>query len=69
MRILAALLLALAVALDCAADPFAVRVGSDKIVLDVPGGFTDTMNLGSPRLLDFAASVNAPSNRLLLFGL
>ena len=69
VRILSALLLTLAVALDCAADPFAVRVGEDRIVLDVPGGFSDTMNLGSPRLLDFAASVNAPSNRLLLFGL
>jgi len=69
VRILAALLLSLAVALDCAADPFAVRVGQDKIVLDVPGGFTDTMNLGSPRLQDFAASVSVPSNRTLLFGL
>jgi len=69
VRILTALLLGLAVSLDCAADPFAVRLGADQLVLDVPGGFTDTLNLGSPRLQDFAESVNVPSNRVLLFAL
>ena len=67
VRMLALLLAAFA--LNCAADPFAVRLGTEKIVLDTPPGFSDTVNLGSPRLLDFAESVNAPSNRLLLFGL
>jgi hypothetical protein len=69
VRMLTALLLFLAVAFDCAADPYAVRIGHDKVVLDVPGGFTDSLNLGSPRLQDFAASVSVPSNRILAFGL
>ena len=67
VRILA--LLISTIALNCAADPFAVRIGTEKIVLDTPPGFSDTVNLGSPRLLDFAESVNAPSNRVLLFAL
>lgn len=66
VRMLVALLAA--VALPCAAEPFSVRVGADKVVLDVPAGFADTLNLGSPRLQDFAESVNTASNRLLMFG-
>jgi len=69
VRLTAALLLALAFALDCAAAPFAVRLGQERIVLDTPAGFSDTMNLASPRLQDFAESVNTPSNRILLFAL
>jgi hypothetical protein len=67
VRILAVLLASFA--LNCAAQPFAVRIGMEKIVLDAPPGFTDTVNLASPRLQDFAESVNSPSNRVLLFGL
>jgi putative ubiquitin-RnfH superfamily antitoxin RatB of RatAB toxin-antitoxin module len=71
MRIPATLLAALlgALALNCAAQPFAVRLGTEKIALDAPPGFTDTTNLASPRLQDFAENVNSPSNRILLFGL
>src|SRR5262249_54554373 len=72
MRILAALLAA--VALDCAAAPFSVRLGAEKIVLDAPPGFTDTGDLASPRLNDLAATLTSPpgplpppSNRILLF--
>jgi len=65
---LLALLLALP-ALDAAAEPFAIRLGAEKIVLDAPPGFMDTLNLGSPRLQDLAESFNSPSNRVLLFGL
>jgi hypothetical protein len=67
MRILACLLAAFS--LNSAAEPFAVRLGMEKIVLDAPPGFSDTVNLASPRLQDFAESVNSPSNRVLLFGL
>ncbi|HUK05152.1 MAG TPA: hypothetical protein VLV90_08755 [Burkholderiales bacterium] len=66
VRMLAALLAA--VALQCAAEPFSVRIGTEKIVLDTPPGFADTVSLGSPRLQDFAEGFNTASNRLLLFG-
>jgi hypothetical protein len=71
MRLLAALLFAplALMAADCAAQAFAVRLGTEKIVLVAPPGFTDTTNLASPRLQDFAENVNTPSNRVLLFGL
>ena len=52
MRILAALLAVFA--LDCAAAPFAVRLGIEKLALDTPPGFSDTSNLASPRLQDLA---------------
>lgn len=67
MRILAALLAA--ASLSCAAAPFAVRVGPEKIVLDAPPGFTDTGDLASPRLQDLAATLTPASNRILLFAL
>ncbi|MFY9316361.1 MAG: hypothetical protein WAO95_12490 [Burkholderiales bacterium] len=67
MRMFACVLAAFT--LNCAAAPFAVRIGVEKIVLEAPPGFTDTVNLASPRLQDFAESVNSPSNRVLLFGL
>jgi hypothetical protein len=71
VRILAAPLLALAAALslDCAAAPFTVRLGLEKIVLDAPPGFTDTTELASPRLQDLADTLTAASNRILLFAL
>ena len=71
MRILAALLAALlgASSLNCAAAPFAVRLGSEKVALDALPGFTDTTDLASPRLQDLAATLTSPSNRVLLFAL
>ena len=52
-----------------AAAPFTVRVGMEKIALDALPGFTDTSDLASPRLLDLAATLTSPSNRVLLFAL
>lgn len=52
-----------------AAEPFAVRVGTEKIVLDAPAGFSDTGDLASPRLQDLASTLTAASNRVLLFAL
>jgi hypothetical protein len=69
--LLAGLLVALlsAFSLNCAAAPFAVRLGMEKIALDALPGFTDTTDLASPRLQDLAATLTAPSNRILLFAL
>jgi hypothetical protein len=67
MRAVAALLAL--VALECAAAPFAVRIGKEQVVLDAPPGFSDTLNMGSPRLQDLAASLTSASNRVVLFGL
>jgi len=71
MRIPAALLAALlaAVPLACAAAPYSVRLGLEKIVLDTPPGFTDTTELASPRLQDLSETLTAASNRILLFAL
>ena len=67
VRILAALLAALS--LNCAAAPFVVRLGADRIVLDTPPGFADTTELASPRLQDLAEALTSASNRILLFAL
>ena len=67
VRILAILLAA--VSLHCAAAPFTVRLGVERIVLDTPPGFTDTTDLASPRLQDLAAELTSASNRILLFAL
>jgi len=67
MRTVAALLACLA--LECAAAPFAVRLGAERIVLDTPPGLSDTGDLASPRLNDLAATLTSPSNRILLFAL
>ena len=71
VRILAASLLALlaALSLNCAAAPYSVRLGLEKIALDALPGFTDTTDLASPRLQDLAATLTSPSNRILLFAL
>jgi hypothetical protein len=71
VRILAAPLLALlaALSLNCAAAPYTVRLGLEKIALDALPGFTDTTDLASPRLQDLAATLTSPSNRVLLFAL
>src|SRR5690348_5936727 len=71
MRIFAVLLALVAplVAMQCAAAPFAVRLGSEKIILDTPPGFSDTGDLDFPRLNDLAATLTSASNRILLFAL
>jgi hypothetical protein len=71
VRIVLALFSALLAALPLggAAAPFTVRLGMEKIALDALPGFTDTMDLASPRLLDLAATLTSPSNRILLFAL
>jgi hypothetical protein len=67
MRILAVLLAA--VSLNCAAAPFSVRLGIERIVLDAPPGFSDTTEHASPRLQDLAETLTSASNRILLFAL
>jgi hypothetical protein len=67
VRILAALLAA--ISLQCAAAPFAVRLGLERVVLDAPPGFSDTTQLASPRLNELAESLTAASNRILLFAI
>ena len=56
-------------ALPAAAAPFTVRLGSERIVLDSPPGFADTLELASPRLQDLAETLTPASNRILLFAL
>jgi len=64
----AAALLA-AFSLDCAAVPFVVRLGIERVVLDSPPGFMDTTELASPRLQDLSSVLTSASNRILLFAL
>ena len=58
-----------ALSLGAAAEPFAVRVGEARLVLDAPAGFADTLDLGSPRLQELAQGLTSASNRILLFAL
>jgi len=58
-----------ALSLNCAASPFTVRLGLEKIVLDTPPGFTDTTDLASPRLQELAETLTSASNRILMFAL
>ncbi|MEX2197409.1 MAG: hypothetical protein WD886_01250 [Burkholderiales bacterium] len=58
-----------AVSFSCSAAPFAVRLGDERIVLDAPPGFADTLELASPRLQELAESLTPASNRILLFAL
>jgi hypothetical protein len=71
VRIPAALLTALLAAapLTCAAAPFSVRLGGERIVLDTLAGFTDTTELASPRLQQLGEALTSASNRILLFAL
>jgi len=75
MRIPAALSAALlstvlsALPLACAAAPFTVRLGTERIVLDSAPGFTDTTELASPRLSAVSESLTPASNRILVFAL
>lgn len=67
-RPLAACLLAVA-PLQGLAAPFLVQLGDARIALDAPPGFSDTIGMGSPRLLELAESLTPASNRILLFAL
>jgi len=58
-----------ALSLQCAAVPFTVRLGLERIVLDTPPGFTDTTELASPRLQDHSETLTPASNRILMFAL
>jgi hypothetical protein len=71
MRILPFLCAALlaATALHCAATPFSVRLGIERVIVDTPPGFTDTVDLASPRLQDLADTLTSASNRILIFAL
>jgi hypothetical protein len=71
LRSLAALAAALlaACALNAAAAPFVVRLGGERVVLDSPPGFSDSLGLSSPRLQELAESQTSASNRVLLFAL
>jgi hypothetical protein len=61
--------LLLALSLNCAAAPFVVQLGTERIVLDAPPGFSDTAFLASPRLQELAESLTPASNRILLFAI
>jgi hypothetical protein len=74
MRALASLRICLgacALAWTCIAGavPFVVQLGADRLVLDTPAGFADTLGLGSPRLNDLAESLAGPSVRVLSFAI
>lgn len=71
LRFLAALAAALlaACALNAAAAPFVVRLGAERLVLDAPLGFSDSLGLSSPRLQELAESQTSASNRILLFAI
>jgi len=67
MRILACL--AGAIALECAAAPVPTTLGAERFVLDAPAGFSDSLQLSSPRLQELAETLAGPSSRVLLFAL
>jgi len=68
VRVLALLLLA-ALSLNCVAAPFAVRLGTERVALDTPPGFADSLELASPRLQEAAEALTSASNRILVFAL
>ena len=71
VRTLACLVAALLSALPMqgVAAPFSVRLGIERIVLDTPPGFTDTVELASPRLQALSETLTAAANRILMFAL
>lgn len=71
LRFLAALAAAVlaAFALNAAAAPFVVRLGAERVVLDAPAGYSDSLGLSSPRLQELAEAQTSPSNRILLFAI
>ena len=67
VRIFACLLAALAV--NCAAAPVPATIGTERFVLEAPPGFSNSLQLGSPRLHELAESLVSASDRILFFGL
>jgi hypothetical protein len=67
VRIFASLLAAFA--LNSAAAPVPATIGTERFVLDAPAGFSDSLQLSSPRLQELAESVVTASDRVLLFAL
>lgn len=58
-----------AFSLQSTASPFSVQMGTERVVLDTPPGFSDSVDLSSPRLQDLAATLTSASNRILMFAL
>jgi hypothetical protein len=71
VRLIAASVVALlvAVAVNCAAAPFAVQLGDTRIGVDAPPGFADASPTGSPRLMELGEALTSASNRILLFAI
>lgn len=67
MRILASL--AMLFALHCAAAPVPATLGGERLVLDAPAGFSDSLQLSSPRIQELAETLAGPSHRVLLFAI
>ena len=67
VRILACL--AAAMALNCAAAPIPAAIGNERLVLDAPAGYSDSLQLSSPRLQELAETLAGPSNRVMLLAL
>lgn len=55
--------------MHCAAGPVPATLGGERLVLDAPAGFSDSLQLSSPRLQELAETLAGPSNRVLLFGI
>ncbi len=71
-RRLAAALIAGAAFLLCTAAgaaPFSVLLGSDRVILDMPPGFSETAAYGSPRLTEIAENLAEASSRVLAFAI
>ena len=71
-RMLAATLIAGAACFMSAtavAAPFGVLLGSDRMVLDTPPGFSETGAYGSPRLTEIAENLAEASSRVLAFAI
>ncbi len=71
-RLPAAALIAGAALFLCAAAgaaPFSVLLGSDRVILDTPPGFSETAAFGSPRLTEIAENLSEASSRVLAFAL
>lgn len=51
------------------AAPFSVQLGSDRVTLDTPPGFSETAAYGSPRLTEIAENLAEASSRVLAFAL
>ena len=71
-RRLAAALIAGAAFLLCTAAgaaPFSVLLGSDRVILDTPPGFSETAAYGSPRLTEIAENLAEASSRVLAFAI